>query len=69
MNISKITTYTLRHTWATLAAELEIPKETISAALGHAEGSSVTDIYINFNRKKIDAANRKVIDYVLFYSL
>lgn len=65
LEIPKVTTYTLRHTWATLAAELEIPKETISAALGHTEGSSVTDVYINFNRKKIDNANWKVINYVL----
>ena len=59
-----ITSYWARHTWATLAAELEIPKETIGAALGHA-GTSVTDIYINFDRKKIDEANRKVINYIL----
>jgi integrase len=59
-----ITSYWARHTWATLAAELEIPKETIGAALGHA-GTSVTDIYINFDKKKIDEANRKVIDFIL----
>jgi integrase len=68
IKISKITTYTLRHTWATLAAELEVPKETISAALGHG-AKTVTDVYIKFDRKKIDEANRKVIDYVLFNSL
>ena len=65
LGIPKITTYTLRHTWATLATELDIPKETISMALGHAEGASVTDVYIHFNRKKVDDANRKVMDYVL----
>lgn len=59
----EITTYWARHTWATLAAELEIPKETIAAALGHG-GNTVTDIYINFNNRKIDEANRKVIDFV-----
>ncbi|MDR2913383.1 MAG: site-specific integrase [Tannerella sp.] len=59
-----ITTYTLRHTWATIAADLEIPKETIAAALGHSQ-NTVTDIYINFNQKKIDEANRKVIDAVM----
>ena len=59
-----LTCYWARHTWATLAAELEIPKETIGAALGHA-GTSVTDIYINFDKKKIDEANRKVIDFIL----
>ena len=56
--------YWARHSWATIAAELDIPKETIAAALGHG-GNSVTDIYINFDIKKVDEANRKVIDYVL----
>lgn len=60
-----ITTYWARHTWATIAASLDIPKETIAAALGHG-GNSVTDIYIDFDQKKIDEANRKVLDYVLY---
>lgn len=60
-----ITTYWARHSWATIAAELDIPKETISAALGHG-GDTVTDIYIDFDKRKIDDANRKVIDYVLY---
>lgn len=59
-----ITSYWARHTWATIAAGLDIPKETISAALGHEIGSRVTSIYIDFDRKKIDEANRKVIDYL-----
>lgn len=59
-----ITTYYMRHTWATIAAELDIPKETIAAALGHAAGS-VTDTYISFNTRKVDEANRRVIDYVM----
>lgn len=64
IGVENLTTYYLRHTWATLAAELDLPKETISAALGHSSNTT-TDIYIDFNRKKIDEANRKVIDYVL----
>jgi integrase len=64
LNIPPITTYTLRHTWATIAADLDIPKETIGAALGHSQGSSVTDIYIRFNNRKVDDANRKVLDFV-----
>lgn len=56
--------YWARHTWATIASELDVPKDTIAAALGHG-GNTVTDIYIRFDNKKIDAANRKVIDYVL----
>lgn len=60
-----ITTYWARHSWATIAASLEIPKETIAAALGHG-GNTVTDIYIDFDRKKVDEANRRVIDWVLY---
>lgn len=56
--------YWCRHTWATLAAELDIPKETIAAGLGHDMGNTTTAIYINFNQKKVDAANRKIIDFV-----
>lgn len=59
-----ITSYWARHTWATIAASLDIPKETISAALGHEIGSKVTSIYIDFDQSKVDIANRKVIDYV-----
>ncbi len=58
-----LSTYWARHTWATIAAELDTPKETIAKALGHSDNST-TDIYIRFDQRKIDAANRKVIDYV-----
>ena len=61
----ELSQYWCRHTWATIAAELDIPKETIAAALGHG-GNSVTDIYINFDMRKVDEANRRVIDYVLY---
>lgn len=61
----KISLYWARHTWATIAAELEVPKETIAAALGHG-GNSVTDTYISFDSSKVDEGNRRVIDYVLY---
>ena len=64
--LPRISSYWARHTWATLAADLDIPIETISAALGHAHGCATTAIYIRFNNKKIDAANRKVLDWVLY---
>ena len=57
--------YWCRHTWATIAAELDIPKETIAAGLGHG-GNTVTDIYIRFDLRKVDEANRRIIDYVLY---
>ncbi len=61
----ELTTYWARHTWATIAASLDIPKETIAAALGHG-GNTITDIYIDFDQRKVDEANRRVIDWVLY---
>lgn len=60
----ELTQYWCRYTWATIATELDIPKETIAAALGHDMGNTTTAIYINFNQKKVDDANRRVIDFV-----
>ena len=64
---TELTSYWARHTWATIASEIDIPEDVISRALGHSfsTGASVTQVYINFNRTKVDDANRKVIDYVL----
>ena len=62
---SELSLYWARYSWATYAAELDIPKDTISEALGHSHGAKVTGIYIKYNREKVDAANRRVIDYVL----
>ena len=54
-----------RHTWATLAAELDIPDPTISLGMGHkSAGNKVTAIYIKRDMRKVDEANRKVIDYI-----
>ncbi len=58
-----LTVYWARHTWATIASSLDIPKETIAQALGHG-GNTVTDIYIDFDRGKVDMAHRKVLDFV-----
>lgn len=60
----ELTCYWARHTWATIAANLDIPFETISAALGHSYGSATTNIYIEYDQRKVDEANRKVIDFV-----
>lgn len=62
----ELTTYWARHTWATIAARLDIPKETISKALGHAD-EKTADIYIDFDNVKIERANRQVIDYINSY--
>lgn len=59
-----LTTYYARHTWASLAFEIGIPKDTISLALGHSTGVRVTDIYIRYDLQKVDEANRMVMDYI-----
>lgn len=59
-----ITSYWARHTWATIAAEIDIPDAVIDAALGHKSPYPMADIYIRRNAKKVDAAVRAVIDYV-----
>lgn len=60
-----LSSYWVTHTWATVAAELDVPKEVIAHALGHSwANSTTTDIYIRFDMKKVDEANRKVIDFV-----
>lgn len=60
-----ISIYWARHTWATIASDLDIPLDTIAHALGHG-GNTTSDIYIDFDQSKVDDANRKVIDWVLY---
>lgn len=55
-----------RHTWATTALRIGIPKEVISKGLGHSFGLRVTDIYIDFDMSLVDDANRKVIDFIFY---
>lgn len=64
--IEGLTTKWSRHTWATLAAELDYGEDLIGRALGHSQSSTrnVTKTYINYDQRKIDAANRSVIDYI-----
>jgi integrase len=59
-----LTTYWARHTWATIAADIDIPDAVIDAALGHKPQYQIADIYIRRNEKKVDQAIKKVIDYV-----
>ena len=60
-----LTSYWSRHTWATIASELDVPKDIIGHALGHSWATSTTtDIYIDFDMKKVDEANRKVLDAI-----
>jgi integrase len=60
-----LTAYWARHSWATIAASLDIPEDTIALALGHSSAHTTTAIYIQRDLRKVDAANRRVIDFVL----
>lgn len=59
-----LSSYYARHSWASIAAEVDVPMDVIAQALGHATPYSTTDIYVNRRLKKIDEANRRVIDYL-----
>lgn len=56
--------YWCRHTCATLMDELGYSNEIIACSLGHEHGNPTTNIYIEYNEKKVDEANRALIDYV-----
>lgn len=60
----EITSYWARHTWATIAADIDIPDAVIDMALGHKSPYPMTDIYIRRNQKKVDEAVMAVIYYV-----
>lgn len=61
LGLPPITTYTARYTWATLALSIDTPIEVISQALGHSYGQAVTLGYIMPDRRKVDEANKKVL--------
>lgn len=61
----KVSSYTARHTWATLAKFCEVPEEIISEGLGHSS-LEVTRTYLKrFESDKMDKANKIIIDYVI----
>ena len=60
-----LSSYWSRHTWASVASSLDISMELIGRALGHAwVNKTITSVYIDFDTRKVDEANRKVIDAV-----
>ena len=60
----KLSSYTARHTWATTAYYCEIHPGIISEAMGHSS-ITVTETYLKpFRNKKIDEANKQVLDFV-----
>lgn len=64
----ELTSYWARHTWATLAAEIDVPDAVIDAALGHRSACRMADIYIRRDARKVDEAVRRVIEYFEDYA-
>lgn len=59
------TSYYARHTVASIASELNIPMDIIARMLGHNDSTKkITLIYVDFDQKKVDEANRRIIDYI-----
>lgn len=60
----KVSSYTARHTWATLAKYCQVPEEVISEGLGHSS-LEVTRTYLkSFEDDELDKANRLIINYI-----
>ena len=63
-----LSSYTIRHTWATMAYYCEIHPGIISEAMGHSS-IKVTETYLKpFQNQKIDHANQEVISFVKGYA-
>ncbi|MBT8319904.1 MAG: hypothetical protein KJP01_07225, partial [Gramella sp.] len=57
-----ITTYTSRHSFATIAKHLGYSNELIAEALGHEYGNRITNIYLDaFDTEALDDMHRNVI--------
>lgn len=68
----ELTTYYARHSWATIARKIGVAVDDIAFALGHSDPRhETTFIYIDDDevRDAVDAANRKVLDWVLYGKL
>ncbi len=66
LGIKELTTYWARHTWATVARSIGVSIDDIALALGHGDGHDLTHIYLDEDLQKIDEANRRVLDWVLY---
>lgn len=57
-----LSSYTPRHSWATMARNCDVPVSVISAGMGHTS-ERVTQIYLNsLENRVIDKANRNILD-------
>lgn len=60
-----ITTYTSRHSWATICKKIGFSIEIIAECLGHEYGNKTTAVYLDsFDQDVIDDANEKVANSI-----
>lgn len=60
----KLSSYTLRHTWATTALRRKLPVALICNALGHSS-ITVTETYLKpFASEEIDRASQQMVSYI-----
>jgi integrase len=64
-NVQKITSYYLRHTWATIAKnKCGVSTEFVAFCLNHVSAHKTTEEYIKKDFTPIDELNEKVINYL-----
>jgi integrase len=64
-NIATVTTYSFRHSWATVARnDCKASLDLIGMCLNHASEHKVTDLYIRKQYDQIDKLNSKVIKFI-----
>jgi integrase len=60
---SPVTTYSSRHSFATIAKRMGYSNELIAEALGHEYGNKITNIYLDsFEEQVLDAMHKEVIN-------
>ena len=68
IGINRITSYYLRHAWATIAKnQCGASTELVAFCLNHASAHKVTELYIVKDFTKIDTLNQQVIERIVDY--
>lgn len=56
-----LTAYAARHSWASIARDINVPIPVISEGMGH-QSFKTTQVYLDsLDSSKVDEANRKII--------
>ena len=59
-----MTSYSARHTWATVGRYCHIPIEVISEGLGHASVTTTEGYMKGFGNSRMDRANKVIMNYI-----